>query len=132
MALDGAPFYIRILFGRKDAAGNFLERPMRLGSIYSFSSNVEICQNCKDQQASKIYSKAQVPITIPLARLAFNISYPTFSSMEPARVAELLKDWLWWDVLPVSRIIDAHVGNDTYCPHHRDRLLSTRQTIAQS
>ena len=114
MALNGAPFNIRIFFGLKDEEGNFIEPSMRLGSIYSFSSSAEACQNCKDQQASKVYSKAQVPITIPLARLAHDSSYQTFSSMEPDSVAALLEKWLWWDVLPVSCNIEHPVENDTH------------------
>ncbi|MCJ1288225.1 hypothetical protein MMC26_007580 [Xylographa opegraphella] len=92
MAFNGAPFYIRILFGRKMTRAT--SSSVLCGSVV-FTVSVQIPKSAKTARTSK------------QARLAYDITYANFSSMEAAPVAQLLKDWLWWDVLPTQASINA-------------------------
>ncbi|MCJ1314037.1 hypothetical protein MMC25_007717 [Agyrium rufum] len=104
LALGGNPFYIRLFLGPKNEAGSFAERPYLLGSVYSFSSAAEMCLNCMDQQEQRVYSRAQIPISLQLTQLAKSATDPGMATLEPKAVEAFLKDNLWWDVKPLRGV----------------------------
>ncbi|KAF7591406.1 hypothetical protein BBP40_001567 [Aspergillus hancockii] len=97
-ALGGNPYIVN--FYVKGSGGPSTAAPIRhLGSFYTFSSPTLIdCENCLVQKERGVKSKAQVPITLPLCKLAFDEEYPDATNMLPGHVGVQLQDQLYWTV----------------------------------
>ncbi|KAH0556698.1 hypothetical protein GP486_005511, partial [Trichoglossum hirsutum] len=108
--LNGKAYTIHFFIGVTDDEIGILSRhPNHVGSVYTFSSNLEPrsnagCDNCEEQKASGVLSKAQIHITSVLLGHALNPGIHGISSLVPDDVKGYLTAQLNW------RIVEAVSG----------------------
>ncbi|KAL3444389.1 common central domain of tyrosinase-domain-containing protein [Aspergillus insuetus] len=103
-ALNGASYYINFFLGTPPAdTDDFLPTDTYVGSIYTFSSNLEPedtsagqCHDCLDQRSHGVLSTAQVPLTKAILRLAKDSNNSELQSMEAHEVERYLQRNLEW------------------------------------
>lgn len=119
-ALKGRAYSILFFIGEPPKAlSTYAQHDNYVGMVYTFSAPVEnahgstTCANCAQQQADKVLSKAQIPITLPL--LAKSQPVPRGGSpqlpipggvgpgaLEPDPVAEVLRQELHWEFVELG------------------------------
>ena len=109
-ALNGRAYSILFYIGEPTTSFNASkEVPNFVGVVYTFSAPLvsadgkTTCDNCGKQQAAKVLSKAQIPLTLPLARRVAPISagYSTIPAtqlgrLDPGSVEKVLDVGLEW------------------------------------
>lgn len=109
-ALNGRAYSILFYLGDPTQGLNASKSdPNFVGAVYTFSAPLvsndgrTTCDNCGKQQAAKVLSKAQIPLTLPLIRRVGPIGggYSTIPAtqlglLEPGRVERVLHFGLKW------------------------------------
>ena len=103
LALNGTAYSIMFYLGERQQPFSASQAdPNFIGSVYTFSRPFEqndgsvTCANCKQQKESKVLSKAQVPLTLPIIRRLSNIESGHYGlpvpvgRLEPDKITTIL------------------------------------------
>ena len=109
-ALNGRSYSILFYIGRPEQIfSNYKEDPHFVGIVSTFSAPLLTadggvsCDNCGKQKEANVFSKAQVPITVPLIQLRGRIDTGAFQSpigplgpLKPEVITKILESALNW------------------------------------
>ncbi|KAK5431591.1 hypothetical protein LTR34_004710 [Exophiala xenobiotica] len=101
---NGEAYWIHFFVGQVGAPENYLTNPDRVGSVYNFTSPIDVtgCENCQHEKTTGGLATGQVPITGAMLKDWQNIHIQEFSSDGPfdeRSIETYLAERLHWKII---------------------------------